>query len=286
MNVKYNDEEIKLFIETFKECKSYNIVSEIYGVSLSSMKSILNRNGCFVGSRKLKNIEGYVLMSDSIKLLENKNYSFNDLCKELKVVPTTYRNFLISSGDNTIINKCNSKNKKKTSLTEINKTKIINLENEGKGIDVIGKIINIDGGTVRRFLIEHYGKEKYEKRHSIEKFLTPYYSGFTNDRGDRFHSSLEELVADFLYESSVKYKTQSYIKFDNGKFIYPDFYLEDHKIYIEVFGMSSVPFYVEGMNKKIELYNKYDKPMIGLYYENFKKNNWKEILTKKLKLCN
>jgi len=50
--------------------------------------------------------------------------------------------------------------------------------------------------------------------------------------------------------------------------------------------MSSVPFYVEGMNKKIELYNKYDKPMIGLYYENFKKNNWKEILTKKLKLCN
>lgn len=179
---------------------------------------------------------------------------------------------------------CDSSIHKKTSLTDIVKSKIIQLEKRGRGNDSIGKELKIDGATVRRYLIEFYGEDKYKERHSIEKFYTPLYSGFVNERGDRLHSTLEMLVADYLYECGIKYKTQDYIKFNNGKFIYPDFYLKKYNIYIEVFGMSEVPYYIDRMNKKIKLYEENNINFIGIYYKNFKENNWKELINNKLKI--
>ena len=71
-------------------------------------------------------------------------------------------------------------------------------------------------------------------------------------------------------------------KHTNGKFIYPDFYLEEYNLYIEVFGMSEVPYYIKGMKEKIKLYEENNIKFIGINYENFKENNWKELLNNKL----
>lgn len=285
MRIKYNQDQIEDIIQTFNKLKTYKEVSITLDIPLSSCKDILNREGYFQGGRKSKNyidIEDKILNSKN--LLKINKYSFNELCNNINVIPKTFKNYLIRNKIKGILENCSTKNKKKTSLTKEIQEKILNLEKEGKGNDLIGKLLKIDGGTVRKYLIEYYGIDKYKERHSIDKFLTPNYSGFINDRGDRFHSSLEVLVADYLFENNIKYKTQAYIKFENGKFIYPDFYLIDYKLYIEVFGMSEIPFYIKGMNNKLELYNTYKIEFLPIFYNNFKQNNWKEIIKNKLKI--
>jgi hypothetical protein len=286
MRIKYTQKEINKIIVKFKESNSYKETSIYCNISLNSCKSILNRNGYFVGNRKLKlnKNEADILIKKCENLLNKKSYSFNNLCKEININPSTFKNYLIQNNIKEIIEKCLSSNKKQTALTEIIKNNIIKLEKEGKGNDVIGKLLNINGTTVRKYLIEYYGEEKYKKRHSIDKFYSPLYSGFINERGDRFHSTLEMLVADYLYEKNIRYKTQDYIKFSNGKSIYPDFYLKDFNLYIEVFGMSEVPFYIQNMNKKIKLYEENNLNFLSIFYNNFKENNWKEILNNKLNI--
>lgn len=285
MRVKYTNEEINNIINKFKECNSYKTTAEYFNISISSCKSLLNRNGYFIGNRELKldNIKANALINICKKLLKEKKYSFNNLCKEIKINPNTFRNYLLYHNNKEILEMCSSSNYKKTALTNIIKDKIIQLEKKGRGNDSIGKELKINGTTVRKYLIEFYGEDKYKKRHPIEKFYTPLYSGFTNERGDRFHSTLEMLVADYLYECKIEYKTQDYIKFNNGKFIYPDFYLKDYNLYIEVFGMSEVPYYIEGMNEKIKLYKENNINFLGIFYKNFKENNWKELIKNKLK---
>jgi hypothetical protein len=286
MRIKYKTEEIDNIINKFKECNSYEETSLCFNIPVSSCKSILNRNGYFIGNRKLKlNKDKAIHLIDKCKeKLSSKKYSFSDLCDELEINSVTFKNYILQNKIKGIIEVCSPSNKKKTALSYNIKDKIIELEKEGKGNDVIGKILEIDGATVRRYLIEYYGEDKYKERHSIDKFKTPLYSGFVNKRGDRFHSTLEMLVADYLYECNIKYKTQDYIKFPNGKFIYPDFYLEKYNTYIEVFGMSEVPYYIESMNNKINLYNENNINLIGLFYKNFRENNWKEILNYKLNI--
>lgn len=286
MRKKYNNEFINEVINKFKELNSYKKTADYFNIPLSSCKTILNRNNFFVGGRKLKitNKKYENIVKNSKILLSKNKYSFNNLCKELKVKPQTFRNFILKNKIKGIIEYCDTKNKKQHILTSDIKKKIISLEKKGLGNDSIGKRLGINGSTVRKYLIEYYGKEIYSKRHSIEKFFTPNYSGFLNNRGDRFHSSLESLVADYLYENNIKYKTQHYIKFKNGKSIYPDFYLEDFDLYIEVFGMSEIDFYIQSMLDKINLYKKYNYKLLGLFYKNFKENNWKEVINKNLNL--
>lgn len=286
MRVKYTPEQELNIINKFNELKNYKEVSEYFNIPINSCKSILNRKGYILNKRKLKidECKGIELINKSKILLNNHKYSFNELCREININPNTFKNYLFNIGDTYILEKCNSNNYKKTALTDINKLKIIELEQQGKGNDVIGKLLKINGTSVRRYLIEYYGVEKYKERHNINKFKTPWYNGFLNDRGDRFHSTLEMLVADFLFENNIKYKTQAYIKFNNEKFIYPDFYLDDYKIYIEVFGMSEVSYYINSMKEKIKLYKKNNIDFIGIYYKNFKKNNWKELLINKLNI--
>jgi len=162
--------------------------------------------------------------------------------------------------------------------------KILNLEKEGKGNDLIGKLLKIDGGTVRKYLIEYYGIDKYKERHSIDKFLTPNYSGFINDRGDRFHSSLEVLVADYLFEIGVKYFSNIRLPY-NGKNYSPDFYLPKTRTFIEVFGMSNVGVYKSRMNEKIEFYNSNNIKCLFLFEDSFMLNK-KYIDSYKIKLDN
>lgn len=74
MRIKYTNEEINNIINKFKECNSYKNVAESFNMSISSCKSLLNRNGYFMGNRKLKldKIKADVLIIECKKLLKEK----------------------------------------------------------------------------------------------------------------------------------------------------------------------------------------------------------------------
>jgi len=156
------------------------------------------------------------------------------------------------------------------------------LSSEGRGVDLIGKKIGVHGTTVIHYLKTELGKEEYTKRHNIKKY-TSYWSGryFTNKRGDRLQSSLEEEVADFLYQQGIKYKTQTCLILPEGKF-YPDIELFDFGGYIEIFGMSDLDFYKLKMDYKKKIYNKNKIKYIDINKNNFK--YFKSIIIKELDL--
>ncbi len=61
-------------------------------------------------------------------------------------------------------------------------------------------------------------------------------------RGESVYSHGEKSIADYLYNSNIRYEYETPIKLGK-KFFYPDFYLPDYSIYIEYLGMISDPEY-------------------------------------------
>lgn len=284
MRPRYTEKEINEVINKFNECFNYAETSLHFNIPISSCRDILNKNGLFPPTRKplkLEKINGKEIVDKCINLLNEKPYTLCGLCQVVGVKVNTLIRYIKTHNIEGIIEKCSSLGWKSKVVTKEIYEKIIELEKQGLGNDAVGRRLNIDGSTVRTWLIKYYGKEKYKERHSIEKFKTPWFCGFKNKRGDRFHSYLEENVADFLFENNIEYQTQVYLKFGE-KSIFPDFYLPKQNIYIEVFGMSEVPFYIEPMNNKIKLYGDNNINMLGIYWKDFKEDKWKEIITKKL----
>jgi len=151
----------------------------------------------------------------------------------------------------------------KISLADIDA--LLKLSEEGRGIDYIGKKLGFDGTSIRYQLIKRLGKKEYSKRHNVKKF-TDYWSGkwFLGSRGEKFQSQWEEKVADFLYLNNIKYALHIRLDLPEGKF-FPDFYLPEHSMYIEVFGMSDLNFYIEKMNKKETAYKNNKIKYIPIY---------------------
>lgn len=147
---------------------------------------------------------------------------------------------------------------------------MIVLSEQGLGVDLIGEKLGLHGTTVRNHLIENLGEDGYAKRHNIKKYTT-YWSGryYKNDRGDTLQSSLEEVVADILYERGIKYTTHKGLNL-KGKRYFPDFYLPEYDVYIEVFGMSDLDFYIVKMDSKIKDYKDNGIKCIHLYKKDFK----------------
>lgn len=155
-------------------------------------------------------------------------------------------------------------------VTEEIVEEMIVLSEQGLGVDLIGKKLGLHGTTVRNHLIKNLGEDGYAKMHNIKKYTT-YWSGryYKNDRGDILQSSLEEVVADILYERGIEYITHKVLIL-RGKRFFPDFYLPKHNLYIEVFGMSDLDFYREKMALKIKEYEENGVNCIYLYKEDFK----------------
>ena len=155
-------------------------------------------------------------------------------------------------------------------VTEEMVEEMIVLSEQGLGVDLIGKKLGLHGTTVRNHLIKNLGEDGYAKMHNIKKYTT-YWSGryYKNDRGDILQSSLEEVVADILYERGIEYTTHKVLIL-RGKRFFPDFYLPKHNLYIEVFGMSDLDFYREKMALKIKEYEENGVNCIYLYKEDFK----------------
>lgn len=141
----------------------------------------------------------------------------------------------------------------------------------GIGNDQMGLIKGIDGVCIRNIRKKFLSKEDYEKYHSIERFYSGDYNSYYNDRGDKFLSTWEEKVADFLFENNIKYHTNVRIGY-LGKRYSPDIYLPKNKVFIEIFGMSNVDIYKARMEEKIEFYNKNKIKCLFLFEGDFLKN--------------
>ena len=141
----------------------------------------------------------------------------------------------------------------------------------GIGNDRMGLLKNIDGVCIRNIRKKFLTKEEYKKYHSIDRFYEGDYKSYYNERGDKFLSTWEEKVADYLFGSNIKYYSNVRI-YHVGQNLCPDFYLPSNRVFIELFGMSNVGCYKERMNGKIQFYNDNKIKCLFLYEEDFLKN--------------
>jgi predicted transcriptional regulator len=141
----------------------------------------------------------------------------------------------------------------------------------GIGNDKMGIMKNIDGVCIRNIRKKFLTPEEYNKYHSIERFYEGDYNSYYNDRGDKFLSTWEEKLADFLFEKNIQYHSNVRISY-NGKKYSPDFYLPSSRVFIELFGMSNVDCYKDKMNEKIKFYNENKIKCLFLYEEDFMEN--------------
>jgi hypothetical protein len=138
----------------------------------------------------------------------------------------------------------------------------------GIGNDKMGLLKNIDGVCIRNIRKKFLTPEEYSEYHSIERFYEGDYKSYYNERGDKFLSTWEEKLANFLSEKNIQYHSNVRIS-HNGKRYSPDFYLPSSRVFIELFGMSNVNCYKEKMNEKIKFYNENKIKCLFLYEEDF-----------------
>ena len=169
-------------------------------------------------------------------------------------------------------------------ITDQDIFKILEGSKKGIGNDLMGEIIGVDGITIRNIRKKFLTKEEYTLYHSINRFYSGDYNSYYNDRGDKFLSTWEEKVADYLFEYGEKYFTNIRLSYANKNYS-PDIYLPKSRVFIEIFGMSNVSSYISNMNKKIEYYNKNNIKCLFLYEENFITTKKQPIENYKLKVC-
>ena len=148
---------------------------------------------------------------------------------------------------------------------------ILDGSKKGIGNDQMGLIKGVDGISIRNVRKKLLTKEEYKLYHSIDRFYSGDYNSYYNDRGDKFLSTWEEKVADYLYLNNIKYYSNVRIHY-NDKNYSPDFYLPKSRTFIEVFGMSNVESYKLRMNEKIQFYNDNKIKCLFLFEEDFLKN--------------
>lgn len=136
------------------------------------------------------------------------------------------------------------------------------------GNDKMGLLLGIDGICIRNIRKKFLTKEEYEKYHSIERFYSGDYNAYYNERGDKFLSTWEEKVADYLYSKEIKYFSNVRMHY-LGKNYSPDFYLPKTRTFIEVFGMSNVSCYIPRMKEKMLYYEQNNIKYLALLEGDF-----------------
>lgn len=183
---------------------------------------------------------------------------------------------IIHKTDNTyIIYHFNTPKSSTHNLTDDDISDILEGSKKRIGNDKMGLIKGVDGVSIRNIRKKFLSPEEYECYHSVERFLGGDYNAYYNDRGDKFLSTWEEKVADYLFVKDIKYFSN--VRFHLlGKNYSPDFYLPKSRTFIEVFGMSNVDSYKIKMHEKIKFYSENDIEYLALYEEDFitnKKDN-------------
>jgi len=195
-------------------------------------------------------------------------------------------NGVLKHTNNQLIKDFFSKPKTSTSkVTDQDILKILEGSKNGIGNDLMGEIIGVDGVSIRNIRKKFLSKEEYNLYHSIDRFYSGDYNSYFNSRGDKFLSTWEEKVADYLFECGVKYFTNVRLSY-RGKNYSPDLYLPKSRVFIEVFGMSNVSSYIPNMNKKINYYNNNNIKCLFLFEEDFINSKRQPVEVYKLHLSN
>jgi len=89
----------------------------------------------------------------------------------------------------------------------------------------------------------------------------------------------ERMIAEFLALENIRYRYDERFRILDGYSIRPDFYLPEHDLYIEYWGMDTADYKI-GMLKKQKLYQQQGKKLISLYPDD--KAQMREVLLEKL----
>lgn len=98
--------------------------------------------------------------------------------------------------------------------------------------------------------------------------------------GTLVQSDGERRIAEWLADNRITYRYDERVRILDGYAIRPDFYLPEHDVYIEYWGMNTHDYKI-GMLKKQKLYQQQGKRLISLYPED--KDNLGNVLAEKLR---
>jgi len=93
-------------------------------------------------------------------------------------------------------------------------------------------------------------------------FRDNYPANFRTQDGHRVRSKAEMIIDNLLYQYGIVHAYERKVPIEEN--VLSDFYLPTGKVYIEYWGMDNDPKYVERKKQKIEIYKKYDIPLIEL----------------------
>lgn len=135
---------------------------------------------------------------------------------------------------------------------------MITLSNEGKEVDTIGVLLEVDAGTVMRYLKKELGEEIYKKRHYKGRLGGRRGKIYILENGMIVHSLAEMKIAQELLKRKVIFQTQAkidYIDSNNRSCTkYVDFFLPEFDLYIEYAGTMNFYYYREQVIVKKDLY--------------------------------
>jgi organic radical activating enzyme len=147
--------------------------------------------------------------------------------------------------------------------------KMLSLSKNGKGIDTIAMLLDVDSTTVLRYLKKKLGKEEYEKRHYKGRLGGNKALTFTLPNGQIVQSIQEYKIARKLLSANINFETQKQLEYCNvnnkvcTKFV--DFYLPDYNLYIEYAGLMGLNYYKHQVTFKKNLYNQKNIKYLYLY---------------------
>lgn len=243
-------------------------ISKLYNIHQGTVSAILKRAGCEDHIEMLKtNAKSYAL-NRTKELVESKNIDFDlmietgvsyqSMSDTFGIAPQTLRKYIKTFRpelDDEFV-KIGHRNKSNFKVTQDMVDKMIKMSSQGLGIDTIGKTLDIDGTTVRRYLIESLGKEEYSKLHPESNFTEN--NGWNGKRilykGKVYQSQGEVKVAKILNKMNLGFDSHKRITI-NGKVYIPDFYIPTLDLYIEYAGILSQRFYRVKFMKKVNDYS-------------------------------
>jgi len=253
-----------IILEHYKKTNNkYKTASEL-GLNKNYVSSLVDRH--FPNSQKL-DLE---LEKKVLELMVKYPYT-GTITKISKILKVSRHNIIqlnLKTNNKNIVNYFLSPKCSVSKLTDHDIQDILDGSKDGVGHDLMGIMKNIDGGCIRRVRKKLLTKDEYKKYHSINRFYEGDYNSYYNNRGDKFLSTLEEKVADYLFEKGINYHSNVRLNFKNKNYS-PDIYLPDTKVFIEIFGMSNYQVYKNNMDKKIKYYRDNNIKCLFLYEEHF-----------------
>lgn len=243
-------------------------ISTMYNINQGTVSAILKREGLSEYTDKLKsNAKSYALTKTK-ELVESKevdfdwyvsnSYSYTSMSSEIGLAPQTLRKYIRTYRPelDEEFTKIGCRNKANLKVTEQDINQMLFMSSQGMGIDSIGKVLELDGTTVRRYLIDKLGEKEYSKRHPISNYTEN--NGWNGKKilykGVVYQSQGEVDVAKKLHQLGLDFDAHKRITVKDKVYI-PDFYIPSLDLYVEYAGILTQRFYRVKFMKKVNDYS-------------------------------